>query len=114
MLRASGATIRLIAWLMCVLVAWISLSSPHCDLCDGPRVSVASSLSHTFVHPSPPVEKDECNGVCSCCGFHWVPESGPVLTLVGKASMAPAAGTSLLVFTPRLPFLRPPRMAVSS
>ena len=114
MIRTAGATIRLIAWLVCVVMAWMSLSSPQCERCDGPRVSVVSSSSHRVAHPSSPVERDECNGVCTCCGFHWVPESEPMLSSIGRADAAPAAEIAAVAFTPRLPYFRPPRMAVSS
>ena len=107
------ATTRIAAWLLCLVMTWLSVSSPHCDLCDGPHATIFSSLRPVINHPAP-VEPGACNGVCSCCGFHWLPDPDPVLSFIHTVSTASPAEMPSPLRLPR-PFLfRPPRTAVSS
>jgi hypothetical protein len=105
---------RMAAWLLCMMLAWISVSSTHCDLCDGPHATVFSSSLHPAVHHPSPLKPDDCNGVCSCCGFHWLPVGEPIprlLQIVSTASLAEVAPPPL---PPRTSPFRPPRADVSS
>src|ERR1700761_5518398 len=105
---------RIAAWLLCMMLAWISVSSPHCDLCDGTQAAVFSHSLHPAVHPPFPPGPDECNGVCSCCGFHWVPVDRPIARWLQIVSPALLAEVALPPLTPRTSPFRPPRTDVSS
>jgi hypothetical protein len=107
------ATTRIAALLLCFVIAWLSVSSPHCDLCDGPHATILSSLHPVINHPAP-VEPDICNGVCSCCGFHWLPDPDPVLSFIHTVSSASPAEAPSPLRMPRPSPFRPPRTAVSS
>ena len=110
---AVKATTRIAAWLLCMVMAWLSVSSPHCDLCDRPGATTFSS-SHPVINPPVPVEPDACNGVCWCCGFHWLPDPDPVLSFFHTVSTASLAGVPSPLRMPRPSLFRPPRTAVSS
>src|ERR1700758_5832114 len=101
-----------IAWLLCALLACIAIHSPHCDLCDGPYFPGSSSQStfvnHT-VHDTP-----ECNGICSCCGFHGLPNVFPALHPVNTQTTATWSKPSAPVLASRSPIFRPPRIVISS
>jgi cytochrome c oxidase assembly factor CtaG len=43
MARAMTTPARLIAWLLCAVLACLAIHSPHCDLCDGPFAVALSS-----------------------------------------------------------------------
>jgi hypothetical protein len=113
MKRTAQARTRIAAWVLCVMLAWLSVRSPHCDLCDGPHATVLSSSMHpALTHPAP-AEPDTCNGVCSCCGFHWLPDTRSLLTSVQTVSAMPPVEVALPPLTPRQSPYRPPRTAVS-
>jgi hypothetical protein len=104
---------RIATWMLCVVLALLSASSPHCDLCDGPHATVLSSSSQPALNHPAPTEPDTCNGVCSCCGFHWLPDTGQLLTSVPVVSaITPAEVTPPLPAFRSSPY-RPPRAAVS-
>ena len=105
------ATTRIAAWLLCLVMTWLSVSSPHCDLCDGPNATIFSS-SHPVINYPAPVEPDACNGVCWCCGFHWLPDPDPVLSFIHTVSTASPAEVPLPLRMPRPSLFRPPRIAV--
>ena len=108
-----NATTRIAAWLLCMVMTWLSVSPPHCDLCDGPHATILSSLHPVINHPAP-VEPDACNGVCSCCGFHWLPDPDPVLSFIHTVSTASPAEMPSPRRMPHPSLFRPPRIAVSS
>jgi hypothetical protein len=57
--------------LLCTLLAVVSILSPICSACDGLG---GLSISHVHVAGKAlPPTSDACTGVCSCCGFHWLP-----------------------------------------
>src|ERR1700731_4690013 len=114
MKRSVKATTRIAACLLCMVLAWLSVSSPHCDLCDGPHETIVSSSLHPAVNHPAPVEQDACNGVCSCCGFHWLPDASAVLSLLFTVSTAFPVDITSPLPTPRQSLFRPPRTAVSS
>jgi hypothetical protein len=102
------------AWLLCMMLAWIAVSSPHCDLCDATQATVLSPPLQPAVHHPSPVKPEDCNGVCSCCGFHWVPVDKPtqqLMQIVSTASLADIAAPPVL---PRISPFRPPRTNVSA
>jgi|SRR5579859_1187074 len=114
MKRSVKATTRIAAWLLCMVLGWLSVNAPHCGLCDGLLATIGSSLLHSAVNHPAPVEQDTCNGVCSCCGFHWLPDADPVLILLHTVSTAFPAEILSPPPTPRQSLFRPPRTAVSS
>jgi hypothetical protein len=105
---------RMAAWLLCMMLAWISVSSPHCDLCDGPHATVFSSSLHPAVHHPTPLQPDDCSGVCSCCGFHWLPVGKSLPRLRQIVSTTSVAEVAPPLLTPRTSPFRPPRTDVSS
>jgi len=112
--RTAQARTRIAAWVLCMMLAWLSVCSPHCDLCDGPHATVVSAFLHpALTHPAPG-ERDSCNGVCSCCGFHWLPDARPLLTLVQTLSTMSPVEVAAPPSMPRPSPDRPPRTAVSS
>jgi hypothetical protein len=113
MKRPARARTRVAAWVLCIMLAWLSVHSPHCDLCDGPHATLLSSSTHpALTHPAP-AEPDTCNGVCSCCGFHWLPDTRPLLSLILTVSAMPPVEVALPSLTPRPSPYRPPRPALS-
>ena len=50
------ATTRMATWLLCMVMAWLSVSPPHCDLCDRPDATILSS-SHPVINDPAPVER---------------------------------------------------------
>jgi hypothetical protein len=113
MKRSVKATTRIAAGLLCMVLAWLSVSSPHCDLCDGPHATIVSSALHPAVNHPAPVGQDACNGVCSCCGFQWLPDTSPVLSFLLTVSAAFPVETRSPLPTPPQSLFRPPRTAVS-
>src|ERR1700760_2360085 len=108
------ARTRMAAWLLCIVLAWLSVGSPHCDHCDGPFVTTIISSPQPLVgHPAPP-EPDDCNGVCSCCGFHWLLAPHPIMRSILTVRSAPPMEASSLLLSPHSAFFRPPRPSVSS
>jgi hypothetical protein len=96
-----------------MVMAWRSVSSPHCDLCDGPHATILSWFYPVINHPAP-VEPDACNSVCSCCGFHWLQDPDPFLSFMHAVSTASPAEVPSPLRMPRPSLFRPPRIAVSS
>ena len=100
------------AWMVCVVLFWLTVNPPHCDLCDGVSFALVSS-QHSTVQHSHPVAPDSCNGICSCCGFHGLPNVRPILipsdTTVANISTEPIRAAS----APHLNVFRPPRMVIS-
>jgi hypothetical protein len=94
--------------LLCALVLVMSIMSPICPACDG-FGSQYIGHAHVAGKGLPPVN-DGCNGVCSCCGFQWLPATQlqlPTVTVV-KAPFLSQRGSYPSRFTPP-PFL-PPRV----
>jgi hypothetical protein len=64
--------------LLCALLAVMSIVSPVCPACDGLGNLGGSgngnrNINHTHLAGTAlPPTGDDCNGVCSCCGFHWL------------------------------------------
>ncbi len=102
------------AWasLLCALLLWLTVSPPHCDLCDGISFSTASSLQPILKH-SHPVAPDTCNGICSCCAFQGLPNTQQVLTPVNTTLAAVSTEAPRPAFTPPSAIFRPPRIVVS-
>src|SRR6202012_3951161 len=83
---------RIWAWLLCASLFWLTANPPHCDLCDGVSVAVASAHQSILNH-SHPLAPESCNGICTCCGFYDLPKGGQVLipANLGVAGVAPEA-----------------------
>ena len=109
---SSGSRNRAWALLLCALVFWLTANPPHCDLCDGASFAVVSAHPFTLKH-SHPVAPDTCNGVCSCCGFHCLPNGRQVLLPenVELPSVTPEAPRP--AFGRRSTIFRPPRIVLS-
>jgi hypothetical protein len=103
---------RVIAWLLCALFTYAVIDSPHCDLCDVPCFSGFAS-QHTLVNHTAH-NTQECNGICSCCEFHGLPNMRPALdpanTLVRRLWSDPSSP----VLASRPSIFRPPRIFISS
>jgi hypothetical protein len=100
------------AWLLCALLLWLTVSPPHCDLCDSNFFSVALSQQSVLQH-SHPVAPDNCNGICSCCGFYGLPNNQQFLISVNPklANVSPEVSRS--AFPPPSAIFRPPRKVAS-
>jgi hypothetical protein len=94
--------------LLCALLAVMSFVSPICPACDG---FGNQHIDHAHVAGKGlPPANDDCNGVCSCCGFQWLPAAQmqpPALAVVAPPS-TPQRGDYPSCSTPP-PFL-PPRV----
>ena len=103
---------RVWALLLCALLFWLTANPPHCDLCDGVSFTVVSAHQPILKH-SHPVAPDNCNGICTCCGFYGLPNVGQVLIPVNieLAGVAPDAPGPALA--PRSTIFRPPRIVPS-
>src|ERR1700689_1471525 len=108
MKRTVQVRTRIAAWLLCTVLAWLSVGSPHCDLCDEPHATIIASSLHLVVSHPAPVVPDACNGVCSCCGFHWLPDPDPVLSFIHTVSTASQAEAPSPLLMPRTSLFRPP------
>jgi hypothetical protein len=68
--------------LLCALLAVMSIASPLCPACAG----FGGQHSHAPVAGKGlPPASDDCNGVCSCCGFQWLPaaqKQAPAVVLI--------------------------------
>jgi hypothetical protein len=103
---------RVWAWLLCALLFWLTANPPHCDLCDG--VSFAAAPGHESVaNRSRPVAPDDCNGICSCCGFHGIPYAGQLLVRMNIELARVASETPRPALALRSTIFRPPRIAAS-
>src|ERR1700761_9562720 len=109
---------RIAAALLCIVLAWISVNTPHCDRCDGPRAialtSTHGAIEHLLTEHTLPVEPDDCNGVCACCGFHWLPDIRPLPSPVERVSIAPHGTIPEFRSASRPLLFRPPRISVSA
>lgn len=104
---------RSVAWLLCALLAYMAIHSPHCDECDDLYFAGSSSQHAASARPVP-VTHDECNGMCSCCLFQGLPPATPVLdsahmvsTGIWTAPSSPVLARHQLIFLP-------PRIVISS
>jgi hypothetical protein len=97
------------AWLLCALLFWLTVNPPQCDLCNGGSFTVASAQQSTLKH-SHPVAPDTCNGICSCCGFHSLPNAGQARLPLNVAHAGVAAETPRPAFVPHAAIFRPPRI----
>src|ERR1700761_3983775 len=95
-------------WLLCALVALMSFLSPICSACDD-LVTVPSSLAHSVNKIPPPSPVDHCNGVCSCCGFHWLPAAEPQESQTSPLDVLPSTAKRRLVNRQLAPPFQPPR-----
>jgi hypothetical protein len=104
---------RAIAWLLFALVACMAVHSPHCDVCDALDVVDAFS-QHTIANHSATTTPDDCNGVCSCCVLHGLPNVGPVLDLVNAVSLGVLPAPPSPVVAAHSAIFQPPRMFLFS
>src|SRR5882757_6649337 len=95
-------------WLLCLLIVLMSMVSPLCSACDGIG-TVHSSLAHTANTMPPSSSIDQCNGVCSCCGFHWLPASEPTEGPIALLPFAASNQKQRLVSCQLAPPFQPPR-----
>lgn len=102
------------AWacLLCALLLWLTVSPPHCDLCDGISFSVAS-LQQSILQDFHPVAPDTCNGICSCCWLHGLPNTRQVLIPVNVKLAAVSPEAPRPAFAPPSTIFRPPRIVAS-
>ena len=100
------------AWLLCALLLWLTVSPPHCDLCDGSSFSVAPSQQSILKH-SHPVAPDACNRICSCCGFHGLPNTQQFLISVNPKLANVSPDVPRPAFPPPSAIFRPPRNVAS-
>jgi hypothetical protein len=103
-----------VAWLLCVVLTGLSFHSSHCDRCDRPYLRTSSVSQHPLANHQLPTEPDTCNGICWCCGFHGLPNAGPVLTLANYVTFDVWLEPVSVVLAPRSTIFRPPRTAISS
>ena len=113
MARAMTTPARVIAWLLCAVLACLAVHSPHCDLCDGPFAVALSSPQSLVNHPLS-ATPDTCNGICWCCGFHGLPKMSPVLDLANTVTTGVRPESPSPVSVPRSAIFRPPRIPASS
>jgi hypothetical protein len=102
-----------IIWLLCAILVCLATYSPHCDLCDGP-IGVAPSLPQILANHPLTAAPDGCNGVCRCCGLHWLPNPDPVLVRVDRATSQVLFESASSALELRSPIFRPPRIPISS
>jgi hypothetical protein len=102
-----------IAWLLCAVLTCLAIHSPHCDLCDGPLVALASTGQSHVDHPKP-TAPDTCNGICWCCGFHGLPNARHVVAVANKAPAEVSPEPSSPALASHSAIFRPPRLIVSA
>jgi hypothetical protein len=103
---------RVWAWLLCGFLFWLTANPPHCDLCDGVFFTVASAHQSTLKH-SHPIVPDDCNGICTCCGFYGLPNVGQVLIPVNVVLAGVTAELPRPAFASPSTIFRPPRIVAS-
>jgi hypothetical protein len=108
----SGSRHRVVAWLLCALLFWVTANPPHCDLCDGVLLSVASSPQSILKH-SHPIAPDNCNGACTCCGFYGLPGVEQGLHRLDAVPSGVVPESPRPAFAPRSSVIRPPRIVAS-
>jgi hypothetical protein len=100
-----------VVWLLCAMLLWLAIDSPHCDVCDGAPFVAAASRS--AVHQHIPAAPDTCNGHCSCCVLQGIPIVAPALEPSQTASKGEALESPRnALFRPSTVF-RPPRITNS-
>jgi len=107
MLSAVKDRSKVAALLLCALIAVMSIVSPICPACDELG---NQPISHVHIAGKAlPHASDDCNGVCSCCGFDWLPSMQTQLPAVAIVTTVPVSRNEHYPsrFTPP-PFL-PPR-----
>jgi hypothetical protein len=112
--RAITTRACVVAWLLCAVLIGLAIHSPHCDRCDSPYFSTSSLLQQPVANHPLPSAPDNCNGICWCCGFHWLPNASPVLTLANNVTMGVWPEPVSPVLAQLAPIFRPPRTAISS
>jgi hypothetical protein len=97
-----------VIWPLCALIALMSALSPICGACDDIG-TFHSSPAHSIdkIPPASPV--DQCNGVCSCCGFHWLPVVEPLEIQIEFLHVLPSIAKQRLVSRQLAPRFQPPR-----
>ena len=105
---------HIVAWLLCAVLVLLTASAPHCDFCDGLHVVTLSSTTHPSIGHPAPVVPDTCNGICSCCEFHWIPEIRPVVSSIATAGTASPSDAPLPLSKAHIAHFRPPRILVSA
>jgi hypothetical protein len=108
----SGNRHRGWAWLLCALLFWLTTNPPHCDLCDDVSFTVASAQPSILKH-SHPVAPDNCNGICTCCGFYGLPRVEQALVPLNAAPARVVPESPRPAFAPRSTIFRPPRIVAS-
>jgi hypothetical protein len=100
------------SWLLCALLFWMTVNPPHCDLCEGVSLPIASAQQSILKRPHP-VAPDSCNGICTCCGFYGLPNSDRVSVSVTKVLADIVPESTWPAFTPPSAVFRPPRLMAS-
>ncbi len=98
---------RFAVLLLCVLLVVMSTASPICPACDGLGGGHVSA-AHNAGKMLPPTN-DECNGVCSCCGYHWVQSAELQLALSEAVTGLYAAAEPSYTSRSLPPPFHPPR-----
>src|ERR1041385_8703288 len=95
-----------LAWLLCSLLAYVVIDSPHCA---SVRWTVLFRLSsqHTLVNHTAH-NTSECNGICSCCEFHGLPNVRPVLDPANTRVTGTWSDPCSPVLASRASIFRPP------
>ncbi|MGD0443299.1 MAG: hypothetical protein ABSA39_05115 [Edaphobacter sp.] len=69
---------------LCVLLAVLSVVSPICPACDIPGGGLPGHSR--LADKMPPPANDDCNRVCSCCGFQWLPVAETQIAAVANVT----------------------------
>jgi hypothetical protein len=99
-------------WLLCALLFWLTVNPPHCDLCDGVSVTVASAHQPVLKHYHP-IAPDSCNGICTCCGFYGLPNTDQILIPVSAVLADIVPESTRIALALRSTVFRPPRLVAS-
>jgi hypothetical protein len=98
--------------LLCALLFWLAAHPPHCDLCDGLSLTaVPNQMAH--LRPAHAIDPDDCNGICSCCGFQAVPAVKHALISLNAELAAVVPGAPRPRLGARSTIFHPPRIAFS-
>ena len=100
------------AWLLCAILAYLSINPPRCEVCD--KISLARAASQPLVHQQTPTAPDTCNGLCSCCGLQGMPIADSVLMAMNIVIASKPTATPQPALTPPASIFRPPRMTLFS